>query len=362
MQNKQQTKRAWAAAATLAAGVLGAGGAQAAPTAASGYSLHTFGAAPSGATNPDSIAVSGSHVFVGYAGTAGKSGGGVSTIAEFNQSGALQKTFTVSGHNDGLKVDPKTGDLWAIQNEDGNPNLAIINTAQGTAKTYTLPAVNGGGFDDVVFRQGQTFLSASNASQDPNTDPAIVQATFANNAFTFTPVLLGNATATNTATGAATTLDLTDADSLTLTPGGGLLLTDQTANQLVTVTNPATAGQSATVVGTTSGGVSLPVDDTIFTGGAPGSLLVSDTNSNAVYAIDGPFTGGVFSAAPDNGFVGALDLNSGVLTPIATGFTAPKGMAYLPSAVPEPSTLAAFGAGACLLLVCLGKRRRLPAA
>ncbi len=336
------------AAALLAAGLSFIAAAAQAQTAAPGYSVTSFGQAPAGATNPDSIAVSGGDVFIGYANTASKTGAfGTSTIAEFSGSGTLLTTYTVSGHNDGLKVAPD-GTLWSFQNEDGNPNLAIINTVSGTSQNYSLPSANGGGIDDVVFLNGKTYFSASNAQKDPNTDPAIVQATLTNGAFSYQTILAGNALAN----GGTTQLNLTDADSLTTTLDGSLFLTDQTANQVITVSNPGSPFQTVSAVATSYNGASTDVDDTIFTGGKTGTLLVSDTNSNTIYAISGPFTGSVFSAGPDTGLVGGLDLTTGDLSPIVTGFAAPKGMAFLPAAaVPEASTTVSFG---LLLMLGLG--------
>lgn len=322
--------------------------AQPGPVAAAGYSLTPFGTTPAGFTGPDSIAVFGGNVFIGYGDQGGKSGGGVSTIAEFSGNGStLLNTFTVSGHNDGLKVDPSTGLLWALQNEDGNPALAVIDTAAktGNIQNYSLPAVNGGGYDDVAFQNGSIYLSASNASKDPNTDPAIVQATLTNGVFTTKQILAGN----TLANGGTTPLNLIDADSLTLTPDGSLFLTDQTANQVITVGNPGTPFQFVSALGTSYNGVRTPVDDTLFTGGQLGTLLVSSTGSNTVYAIKGSFTSGVFSAANDAGVVGALDLTTGSLSPIATGFNGPHGLGFIPDPVPEASTTVSLG-----LLLSLG--------
>ena len=322
--------------------------AQTGPVGAAGYTVTQFGSTPSGFTGPDSLAVYNGNVFVGYGDMGGKMVGGTSTVAEFSGDGnTLLNTFTVSGHNDGLKVNPATGNLWALQNEDGNPNLAIINTAAGTQQDYSLPSVNGGGIDDVVFQNGNTYFSASNAQKDPNTDPAIVQATLANGAFTYKSILAGNALAN----GGTTQLNLTDADSLTTTPNGSLFLTDQTANQVITVSNQGTPYQVVSALGTSYQGASVPVDDTVFTGGQAGTLLVSSTGSNEVYAIHGSFASGVFSAANADGIVGSLDTTTGDLSAIATGFNGPHGLAFVPTpaAVPEASTTVSFG-----LLLALG--------
>ena len=94
------------------------------------YTVSTFATSVPGVyTQPDSIAVLADHIFVGYGngiapdGSDGKS----STIVEYDFNGNVITTYTVKGHNDGLKVNPRTRLLWALQNEDASPNLVIIN-------------------------------------------------------------------------------------------------------------------------------------------------------------------------------------------------------------------------------------------
>ena len=68
----------------------------------------------------------------------------------------MQNTFSVVGHNDGLRLQPGTNNLWALQCEDANPNLVIIDLNKGTQTLYTFPPTpHGGGYDDVVFQDGQ---------------------------------------------------------------------------------------------------------------------------------------------------------------------------------------------------------------
>ncbi len=261
-----------------------------------------FAAAPTGFTGPDSIAVDNGHVFVGYGDAGGKTGGGTSTVAEFNTSGGLLHTFTFAGHNDGLKVDPSTHLLWSMQNEDGNPQLVIVDPANPAGATvYPLPSVNGGGYDDIVFRGGNVYFSASNPANSPNTDPAIVQAKFANGAFTLTPILLGNAAATNLLTGAVTTLNLQDPDSMTLTPAGDLLLDSQADDELVTVA-AATGAVSVLPITVVSGNpaqTASDIDDTVFAKSASDILLIADRDSATVYAVTGLTAGQPYSAADD---------------------------------------------------------------
>src|SRR5262249_54655 len=141
---------------------------------------------------------------------------------------AVAKTFSIAGHTDGLKVDPATHKVWSLQNEDANPTLAVIDftPATPTATVYKLTSVNGGGgFDDIAFVGGKAFLTASNPANNPNTDPAVVQITLNGSMATITPVLLGNATATDVTTGKQVTLNLQDPDSMTVGPDGSLVFT-----------------------------------------------------------------------------------------------------------------------------------------
>jgi hypothetical protein len=41
------------------------------------------------------------------------------------------------GHVDGLKINPTTDDIWATENEDGNPTLALIDHKTGKFKIFT---------------------------------------------------------------------------------------------------------------------------------------------------------------------------------------------------------------------------------
>jgi len=169
-------------------------------TVAAGYDVTPFAVSPSGTSQPDSIAVDASNIYVGYQNGVAKDGsdGKSSTIVQYNIAGGVVQTFSVLGHNDGLKVDPTTHLLWALQNEDANPNLAVINTTTKAITLYTFDTpLAGGGFDDITFVGGKVFLSESNPANNPNNQPAVVQVTLSGTKATVTTVLLGNATATN---------------------------------------------------------------------------------------------------------------------------------------------------------------------
>jgi hypothetical protein len=267
-------------------------------------------------------------------------------------------TVNVSGFNDGLSINPANGTIWALQNQDGpNPNLAVINPTTLAAKQFTLNPVNGGGFDDVTFVNGQAYFSASNPQKNPNTDPAIVSATIVGNSVNLTPILLGTASATNTLMGATQTLNLIDPDAMTHDPHGTLVLTDETQNQLVFVKNPGTAQQSVSFLNTSTSSLgSINVDETTFpTGG--GFLLATDQTTGIVYKVQGPFVpGAAYAASPDNGIFGSLDLGTGAITPIDIGVGNVHGMAFV--ATPEPLSAVPAALGALAVIGWRWNRRR----
>ena len=307
---------------------------------APGYSASIFAAGPSGATQPDSITVDGLNVFVGYQNGAATDGSsGSSTIAQFTPTGtngtwAVAQTWSIPGHNDGLKVDPNTHLVWSLQNEDANPTLVLINPATGTTTQYAISSVNGGGYDDIAFTGGEVFFTASNPSKNPNTDPAVVQVTLNNTTLTATttPVLFGNATALNLVTNQEVTLNLQDPDSMTVDPNGNLLFTDQADNQLVTVLAPGTANQSATVLPLSDAANNpVSVDDTLFNPGSTGEMLVTDQQTGNIYqvTVPGGSSAQAFSAAQNIGQLGTTNLTTGLFTPVISGLGSPRGLAFL---------------------------------
>jgi hypothetical protein len=103
------------------------------PAAEPPYSVSTFAVSENGYTAADSITFSRTSVFIGYGngGNPDGSGGAMSTIVKYKMDGTVVKTYTVVGHNDGLRYNTETGDLWALQNEDASATLIIIDPAIG---------------------------------------------------------------------------------------------------------------------------------------------------------------------------------------------------------------------------------------
>lgn len=142
--------------------------AQKSPMAKPPYTIKVFATAPRGTSQPDSIVQWGDHIIVGFENGVAKDGtdGKSSTIVQFSLSGKVERAFSVPGHNDGLRV-VGDDDLWALQNEDANPNLVVIELNSGSKKKYNFPPTpHSGGYDDMVVRNGEVFMTASNPTLD----------------------------------------------------------------------------------------------------------------------------------------------------------------------------------------------------
>jgi hypothetical protein len=309
------------------------------PVATQPYQLKTFATAPSGLSAPDSIAVVDKHVFVGYGDNHAPDGsdGLNSQIVEFTMDGSIVHIYTVPGHNDGLKLDPITHRLWALQNEDAKPNLVIIdprNHHQSAAYPFNATP-HGGGYDDIVFRGCKVYISASNPSRNPNTGPAIVSARLDDGVVKIEPLLPGDATAIDVPTGATIKLNLQDPDSMTLDPQGNIVLDSQADQELIYVTHPGEWNQQALRLPLSflSAGKSMPVetDDTAFVTASDGFILFADKGLNTVFKLSRPgfVPGSAYTAADGGPFVGALDIASGVITPIVTGLVGPGGLVFV---------------------------------
>ena len=279
---------------------------------------------------PDSIAVVDDHIFIGYGNNAPTTGGGHSTIVEYDRNGNVIKAYTVSGHNDGLKVDPTTKLLWALQNEDANPNLVIIDPVSGSETVYTFgPTPHGGGYDDMSFRGGDVFISCSNPAHNPNAYPAIVRAQIHGSMVDVSPVLIGTATATDIPTDTPVSLNLQDPDSMHFNPIGDLVLDSQADGELIILHHPGAIDQSVFHLALTENGASTQIDDTVYAVTTHGEILVSDRDGETIYSISKDMfsPSAAYSATPTA--VGRLDLDTGVITDVVTGMVSPHGMAFL---------------------------------
>jgi hypothetical protein len=309
------------------------------------YAVSVFATSPPNATQPDSIVSWGDNIIVGFQNHVAKDGsdGKSSTIVEFSASGEVKRSFSVPGHNDGLRI-VGDGKLWALQNEDANPNLVVIDLESGAQTPYQFaPTPHGGGYDDIVVVRGEVYLTASNPNLNAlgvNLFPALVRARLSNGNVLLEPVLNGNAAATDIASGATVSLNLTDPDSMTKDLKGNIVFTSQADSELVFVGHVGTSEQTVGLLGITSsatgpGGALITVDDTAFVPPGAAYLLVSDVGSGIIYRIDRtPFgfePGQAYSASDTAGVVGTLNLDTGVLTPIVTGMSSARGLLFVRS-------------------------------
>jgi hypothetical protein len=322
------------------------------PVAKRPYSVAIFATAPGGLSAPDSITFSSTNIFVGYGngGAPDGSGGAMSNVVEYDFNGNMINNFVIVGHNDGLRYNPADHLLWALQNEDGNATLILLDPRNGQQTLYQLgTGPHGGGYDDIVFNNHAVFVSASAPTINPNTAPAIVSLKLTGGKAVLTGILNGNASAINVITGTPETLNLQDPDSMIVDPFGELVMTSQGDGELVVVRHPGRPCQDAFVVPLTSkaGGKTIgdtQLDDTVFTTTSSGRLLVADKNLNAIYTITAPyFMPAAYSAVsvfatpsapnPIASFVGRTNLTNGFVTPIVTKMSNPGGMAFIPSGV-----------------------------
>jgi hypothetical protein len=325
------------------------------------YTLSVFpGTPPAGATQPDDLAVSaeGTRLWVGYGNgvdTTGK--GGPSNVIEYDiASGAVLKNISIPGHVDGLKINPATGDVWATENEDGNPTLAVIHHSSGAFRIFRFdPTLITGGFDDLV------FAATPHDARDDQDSPPDVFVVASSQVDTTTPVIVrisGPLRSTNTrlkatlpgapqtvwniVTNTAETTDMIgDPDSMTLDPAGELVLDNRSDDSLYIVRDPK-AEHPVLRVPLTLGGTPVEVNDTIFTTSATndvsstaGTIFITDTGANKIYMLTKPYfpANEVYTAANVANVVGVVDLNTGVVTPVVTGFKGVHGLAFSPTRV-----------------------------
>jgi hypothetical protein len=317
--------------------------AQNSPVAKPPYSIKVFAKSPAGTSQPDSIVQWGDHIIVGFQDGVAKDGtdGKSSTIVQFSLSGKVERTFSVPGHNDGLRV-IGDDDLWALQNEDANPNLVVIELHSGAKKQYKFPPTpHGGGYDDMVVKNGEVFVTASNPNLDAfgnNVFPALVRASLSGSSVLVEPVLDGNASATDIPTDTTVKLNLTDPDSLTIDPRGNIVLDSQADSELVFIRHPFTEEQNvgrlritSTVTGPMNATITL--DDTAFAPNPKAFLLFTDVNAGVIYRMDGGTfgfePGTAYSASDTLGLVGTLNLDNGVVTPVVTGLGSARGMIFV---------------------------------
>ena len=295
------------------------------------------------ATSPDSVTFGNNSLWVEYGNGAGSTGGsGSSTIVQYSLGGSVLHTYGIPGSVDGLKYNPNTGQVWALQNQDANSTLTIINPTNGTTSTFTYGALYNSmsgtrGLDDVVFSGNQTFMSVTNPAS--GTDPVVLQLTNLVSPLLQSAVLTMGATGTNRVTGLPGSIPATDPDSLKLGPNGSLILTGEGDHALMFINNPGQASQSVSFLNllNAAGATAGAPDDALFPTAPSGTFYLADTGANTIYAISasGLVPNTSLYADVASAF-SSVDPTTGLVTPIFTG-TSPHGMEFV--AAPEPGAL-----------------------
>jgi hypothetical protein len=309
------------------------------PVATPPYTVTVFAHAPQGLTNPDSITTAYGKIYVVYANATNPDGtGGSSTIVEYSQTGKMLRTFSVIGKADGLKYNPFDHKLWALRDEDSNPQLTLIDPNSGNEDnfTYAQKPLHGGGYDDVVFTKENTFISASNPTVDAkgqNNFPSIVEARLVGNQVFVKPVFFGNASVVDIVSGNEVVVPQADPDSLKVDSAGDLVLDSQADGDLIFINAADTANQAALRLHLTNGTTKqITVDDTVFPTAPSGTILVVDTKGDTIYAVKSEAfqPGGAYSASDSDSILGKVDLSTGLVTPIVTGMKTPHGALFVP--------------------------------
>jgi hypothetical protein len=257
---------------------------------------------------------------------------GSSTIVQYKLNGEVRHTYSIAGSVDGLKVDPRTGLVWALQNQDGNSTLSLINPKTRTVAGPIPYAVTSStrGYDDVVFRGDQVFLSYTNPVLP--TDPTIQLLQNGSDPLVVTPVLLMGATGTNLATGQTNQpISDTDPDSLKLTPTGDLMLTGEADGQLIFVEKPGKPDQSVSflqLIDPSTGLAISGIDDAVITTAQEEVFYLSDTGNNRVLKIevDNVPVGSLFCSISSLNYLGLVDIHTGVATPFVSNLNGPHGL------------------------------------
>ena len=114
------------------------------------------------------------------------------------------------------------------------------------------------------------------------------------------------------------------------------MLVSQADSALITVANPGAANQSVTKTP-----IGNQEDDTVWATATTGTLYVADGGKNAIYTVKwaGP-KGTVFTEAPNDsgvvGFIGTIDLTTGFITPVSTGWSQAHRAPVRPGYVADP--------------------------
>ena len=309
--------------------------------------VKTFAVAPKGTSAPDSITIENGTIFVEYGNGADSTGaGGSSTIIQYDKAGHIEHTYKIAGSVDGLKFNPYTGQIWALQNQDGNSTLTLIDPVSHKV-TGPLSFANSSatrGYDDVVFEGNKVFLSYTNPNGTG--DPTLVELVNGdrpNGLLLTSTILTDGATGFDTVTGQIEAVPQSDPDSLKTAPNGDLLLTSGADGTIIDIQNPGTPNQAVaftTIQNIPAASIgNAGLDDVIKPSATAGTFYLTDTKTNKVFSFHatGLNTNDYYASVGSLKAFGQIDPTTGVFTPLVTAanagdlnFAAPHGVVFVP--------------------------------
>ena len=306
----------------------------------------TFASGSKGSSAPDSITLENGSFFVEYGNGVDSTGaGGPSTIVQYNKAGKVEHKYTIAGSVDGLKYNPYTGQVWALQNQDGNSTLTLIDPKthkMAGPLSFANPSATRG-YDDVVFKGDKVYLSYTNPV-NPG-DPTLVELVNGDNpsgTLLTTTVLAYGATGYDTVTGKVETIPQSDPDSLKLAANGDLIFSSNADGTIIDVQNPGTAKQAisfTTIAGIPAASAgNAGLDDVIKPTATAGTFYVTDTKTNKVYSfhVTGLNTNDYYASVGALKAFGQVDPLTGAFTPILdktnapdVNFASPHGVVFI---------------------------------
>jgi hypothetical protein len=304
-----------------------------------------FATPPPGAnaSGPDSITDGAGSIWVSYDGGTNSDGTNpntFSTIVRYSPAGAEQNIYKIQGDVDGLKYNPFTGQVWALQNQDANSHLTLIDPVSGTLTSVSYAVTSPTqGYDDVVFTKNGTYLSETNPSGP--SDVTLVKIVPGTSPIQVTPLLTSGSPGLNVNTGKTgfVLAQPVNTDSLKLAPNGTLYQTTGANRDTIGIYDPATGALKYLTL-TANGKAVSGMDDTLFITSPSGILYATATNANEVdkFNISLP-TGTLIASIGSLDEIAIVDPSTGNLTPFLTGLDGIHGLDFVPTVVPETSTI-----------------------
>jgi len=301
-----------------------------------------FATGQNGATQPDSITIGKDALWAEYGNGASSTGAaGSSTIVEYSLGGQIENTYTIAGSADGLRIDPNTGIVFALQNQDANSTVSLIDPNAGTVSGPLSYAATSAarGYDDAAFVNGGVYLSYTNPT---GSGDAVVQKLLNGDqpigTLVTSGILADGATGTNIKTGQTDQpIPLSDPDSLTSTAGGSLVLSSEADKALTVISDPGTVAQSERFVPLTNLPAGSSLDDVIIPTSSSGTFYVSNTATNQIqaYTVSGLNTSDVYASVGTE--IVQVDLRTGTQTPLIVGLSSSHGMGFAASANDDPT-------------------------